>query len=384
MNRASVSQANAAPDDHPAAEQRWDEVSLQHVLQPLIAQWRVMLVAPMVAAVLGVAGSYIIRPVFSSTVMFLPPQQQQGGAAAALAALSSFAALTGGGGGGRTPAEQYVGLMQSVTVSNRLIDRFKLLEVYEKEFRQDARRELLSNVTFLIGKKDGLVSVTVEDHDASRAAAIANQYVDELRSLSANLVISEAQQRRVFFERHLQETKGRLIQAQAALESSGVSEGAIKAEPRAAAEGYAQLRAELTTAEVQLKAARGRLADTAPEIQPLLATVQALREQLALAEKNSKHGANRPDYISKYREFKYQEMLFELFARQFELARVDESKEGTLIQVVDPALPAEVKSKPRRRHYGMAAASLVFAGLALYFIVLAQLRREKRLPSQPR
>jgi capsule polysaccharide export protein KpsE/RkpR len=380
MTRTSLNQASATPSVLAATEQRWDEISFQDALQPLVRRWRIMLAAPILAGVLGYSGSYLVRPVFSSTVMFLPPQQQQGGAAAALASLSSLAGLAGGAAA-RTPAEQYVGLMQSATVSNRLIDRFKLLEVYEKEFRQEARRELLSKVTFLIGKKDGLVSVTVEDHDASRAAAIANQYVDELRSLSAKLVISEAQQRRAFFEHHLQETKSRLIEAQSALESSGVSEGAIKAEPRAAAEGYAQLRAELTTAEVRLEAARGRLTDTAPEIQPLLATVQALRQRLTAVEKSSKQGADRPDYVSKYREFKYQEMLFELFARQFELARVDESKEGALIQVVDKAVPAEVKSKPRRRYYALAAAAIVFAGLVMYFIVQAQLARNRQTPA---
>jgi uncharacterized protein involved in exopolysaccharide biosynthesis len=169
MTRTSLNQASATPSVLAATEQRWDEISFQDALQPLVRRWRIMLAAPILAGVLGYSGSYLVRPVFSSTVMFLPPQQQQGGAAAALASLSSLAGLAGGAAA-RTPAEQYVGLMQSATVSNRLIDRFKLLEVYEKEFRQEARRELLSKVTFLIGKKDGLVSVTVEDHDASRTS----------------------------------------------------------------------------------------------------------------------------------------------------------------------------------------------------------------------
>lgn len=181
--------------------------------------------------------------------------------------------------------------------------------------------------------------------------------------MTGTIAVTEAQQRRVFFEDQLQQTKDRLINAQQTLQASGFSQGAIKAEPKAAAEGYARLRAEVTAAEVRLRTMRGNLADDTPEVRQQHATVGALRDQLArLEQPNDVRGG--PDYVSKYREFKYQETLFDLFARQYELARADESREGALVQVVDAATPPEKKSKPKRA----ITAVLTTLGAALLFI----------------
>ena len=135
--------------------------------------------------------------------------------------------------------------------------------------------------------------------------------------------------------------------AQQALQASGFNVGALRAEPRAAAESYARLKAEITAAEVRTQVLRGSLADSAPEVQRQLAQLSALRAQLARLEQATDTNVG-PDYLTKYREFKYRETLFELFARQYEIARVDESREGALIQIVDPAVPPEYKSKPKR------------------------------------
>ncbi len=349
-----------------------DELNLRELLQPLLDSWKLMLAAPVLAGALGVAASYLITPVFSSTTTFLPPQQQQSSAASALASLGSLAGLAGGVAGIKSPAEQYVSLMQSVTAADRLIDKFNLLTVYDEKFRQDARKELTQRTQFSVGKKDGLITVTVEDVNPQQAAAMANQYVEELRRMTQVLAVSEAQQRRVFFEKQLQDAKARLTTAQSALQDSGFNAGALKAEPKAAAEGYAKLRAELATAEIRLQAMRSNLAEGTPEVRQLTATVQALRGRLTEQERSQVEATSAtagPNYIGKYREFKYQETLFELMARQYELARVDESREGALIQVVDSAMPGEKKIKPKRSYFALGTA---FAGtllLGLYLVI---------------
>jgi uncharacterized protein involved in exopolysaccharide biosynthesis len=306
----------------------------------------------------------------------LPPQQQQSSAASALASLGSLAGLAGGAAGIKSPAEQYVSLMQSVTVADRLIDKFDLLTVYEAKFRQDARKTLAANSQISVGKKDGLIVVSVEDTNPQQAAAMANQYVEELRRLTQVLAVSEAQQRRVFFEKQLQDAKARLTTAQTVLQDSGFNAGALKAEPKAAAESYARLRAELTAAEIRLQTLSSNLAEGAPEVRELTTTVQALRGRLAEQERSEAPppAGTGPNYVSKYREFKYQETLFDLMARQYELARVDESREGALIQVVDAAMPAERKVKPKRSMIALGAA---FAGpllLGLFFIARQRFR----------
>lgn len=363
---------NDSPED--------DELNLRELLQPLLDQWKLMLAAPVLAGALGVAASYLITPVFSSTTTFLPPQQQQSSAASALASLGSLAGLAGGAAGIKSPAEQYVSLMQSATVADRLIDQFKLLAVYDVRFRQDARKALAEHAQISVGKKDGLISVSVEDTNPQQAAAMANQYVEELRRMTSVLAVSEAQQRRVFFEKQLLEAKARLTAAQTVLQDSGFNAGALKAEPKAAAESYARLRAELTAAEIRLQTLRSNLAEGAPEVRQVTATVQALRG--GLAEQERSEGAapagNGPNYVSKYREFKYQETLFELMARQYELARVDESREGALIQVVDTASPAERKIKPKRSMFALGSALTGTLLCSLYLIARRRFGLQRR------
>lgn len=333
-----------------------------------------VLFGSVLAAIVALGGTYLLKPVFVSRTVFLPPQQQQSSAATALASLGALAGVAGTLGNIKSPADQYVSLMQSRAVTDRIIDDFKLMNVYGKQFRSQARRELDENTKIGVGKKDGLITVEVEDHEPQRAADIANRYVDELRRLTDELALSEAQQRRVFFEAQLKQTKERLVRAQQALESSGYSQGALRAEPKAAAESYAKLRAEVTAAEVRLQALRRNLLDSTPEVQGQQAALATLRAELAKAERSTT-SSNDPDYIGRYREFKYQETLFELFARQYELARLDESREGALIQVVDRAAPADLKSWPKRGLTAGLAGALAFILLTLFAVTQAHWRR---------
>jgi len=355
--------------------------SLLDALVPLVRHIRLLTLGPLAAGVLAFGAASFLRPTFTAATSFLPPQQSQSSvAASAMASLGSLANLAGGAGGLRTPADQYVAFLQSATVSDRIIDHFNLMQVYDAELRVDARSALGRHVRASVGKKDGLITVEVDDSTPQRAADIANRYVDELRRMTGTLAVTEAQQRRLFFEQQLTQTQKKLVQAQQAMQSSGVSEGALKAEPRAAAEGYARLKAELTAAEVRLQTLRGSLADPTSEVQQQLAVVAALRGQLGKLEQNT-DVQRGPDYITKYREFKYQETLFELYARQYELARVDESREGSVIQVVDPATPPERKSKPKRSIIALVATLLTALALTTTVLVRHAWRRSAADPA---
>jgi uncharacterized protein involved in exopolysaccharide biosynthesis len=356
-------------------------MDLAVLLKPLLVRWRLMLLTPIIAGAAGLAASYLITPIFSSTTTFLPPQQQQSSAASALASLGALAGLATGSAAIKSPAEQYVALMQSVTVSNRLVDQFKLQDVYQTKVREDARKALGEHASINIGKKDGLINVTVEDTVPQRAADIANQYVEELRRMTSLLAVTEAQQRRLFFQKQLDETKHRLASAQIALQQSGISAAALNTEPKTAAEEFARISAQLTAAEVRLQTMRSTLADGSAEIRQQSSAVEALRSQVAKRQRDKGPSGADSEYIDKYREFKYQETLFELMSRQYEMARVDESREGALVQVVDPAFPAERKIKPKRLFIGLGTA--VFAFLILASLLIARQRLQSVAPEQP-
>jgi len=351
-------QGSRLEDDPPA-------LTLRDLLAWIAAHLGWLVAGPVIGMALGVGVSFLVTPQFTSRTSFLPPQQAQSAANAAIASLGSLAGLPGVGQ--RTPADQFVALLQSTTLSDRIIDKFELQAVYDEKYRIDTRRQLARNVRVTLGKKDGLIHIDVMDESPQRAADMANRYVEELRQLISTLALTEAQQRRKFFEEQVAQTRQRLTQAEQELQASGFSSGALRAEPRAAAESFARLKAEVVAAEVRLNTLRRSLTDAAPEVQQQLAALISLRAELARSEATDASAAS-PGYIARYREFKYQEALFDQLSRQFELARIDESKENGLIQVIDAATPAEKKALPKRSMFVVGGAFSMLGAVLAYLL----------------
>lgn len=351
------------PDDLGAEPPEFDYGAVRRIL---IRDWKRVAAGMVLCAAAATGISFLVTPKYTASAVFMPPQQQQGGAAGALASLGALSSLAGAAGlSARSTPEQYIALMQSVTVSDRIIKRFGLQKLWEQRYEVDTRKILSKRVDISTNKKDGLIKIDVTDESPVRAADMANRYVDELRALTNGLAVTEAQQRRVFFEKLLEQTRDKLAAAQAALEAGGYNAGALNVEPRSAAEAYARLLAARTSAEVKLQVLRTTLSETAPEVVRQRETIDALGAQIAKLEGANHQQPQNGEYISRYREFKYQETLFDLYAKQYEAARVDEAREGALIQVVDVAEPPERKSAPTRRNYVLVGALLAFLGFGI-------------------
>ncbi|MDM4767503.1 Wzz/FepE/Etk N-terminal domain-containing protein [Pelomonas sp. SE-A7] len=335
----------------------------------LAARWRSLVAVPLLVGAAAVGASYLVKPTFTARTTFLPPQGQQSAASSALAALGSLTGL-GGGNAMKSPGDQYIAFLQSNVIADRLISAFDLQQVYETDLHSLTRKALGDRSRMTAGKKDGVVVVEVDDKDPQRAADIANRYIDELRRLTSEIAVTEAQQRRAFFERHVQATRQNLANAQAALQGSLFDSGALKAEPKAAADAYAKLKAEATTLEVRLKVMRNSFSEDAPELRQVQSALGELRGQLSKLEQANQGGDKPADasYVSKYREYKYQETLFEMFSKQFELAKLDESREGLLIQVLDKADKPDHKSKPKRAQVGIGATAGTLLAMLLWIL----------------
>ena len=343
-----------------------DEISLLDLLQVIVDNLRLLVLGPLVCGLAALGFSFTIAPTYTAKTQFLPPQQQQSSAASMLASLGALSGLAGAATGLKSPADQYIAFMKSVSVQDALIERFKLVEKYESKLKTDARMALTGSVRIASGK-DGLISVEVDDKDPKFAADLANAHVDELRNLLARLAVTEAQQRRMFFEKQLQTTKENFTKADLALKSSGINSSVLKSSPASAVEAVARLKAGISVQEVKLGTMRNYLTESSPDFKQALSELASLKTQLAKAEKEEPASKDASDYVARYREFKYQETMFELFAKQFELAKVDESREGAVIQVLDIAEPPDRKAKPKK---AMIAIITAFAsGFALLLFV---------------
>lgn len=346
-----------------------DEIDLLDLLQVIAENLRLLVLGPLLVGLTALGISFAIPPTFTASTVFMPPQQQQSGAAMMLQSLGALGGLAGAAAGIKNPNDQYVSLLKSDAVANALIARFDLAKRYESETMTDARMTL-DKVSKIAAGKDGLITVDVDDYDPKSAANIANAYVEELRVLLGKLAVTEAQQRRTFFETQLHKTKDQLTQAEQALRSSGVNSSALKSNPAAAIAGIAQLQAQIAAQEVKVASMRGYLTEAAPDFKQAMTELGALKAQFAKLERPAAQtdGADA-DYVTRYRDFKYYETLFELFAKQYELARIDEAREGAVIQVVDVAVPPERKSKPKKAMIAtLATLATGFAMLLFVFI----------------
>jgi uncharacterized protein involved in exopolysaccharide biosynthesis len=331
-------------------------------------KWFIILFSFSVALLTAIV--VLIMPVtFTATTTMLPPQKEENTAMAMLGQLGGLATLAGGGGaasmlGLKNPDDLYIGLLQSESVMDGIIQRFDLMHLYKAKKMSDARNVLTSH-TKIKSEKSSLISISVEDHDAKRAAAMANAYVSGLHDLMSHLAVTSAAQRRMFFEQQVEDVKSKLADAEVALEETEMKTGIIQPQGQAAAviATIMQLQAKISASEVELGALRTSATEQNPEVITLQSQIAALRAQLANFEKGHPQSASMAgnvltptsqvpaaslEYLRRTRDVRYEEALFEFMAQQYEMAKVDEAKEGQLIQVVDPALVPDRRSWPLR------------------------------------
>jgi capsule polysaccharide export protein KpsE/RkpR len=305
---------------------------------------------------------FVIKPLYTAEAVFIPPQTSPGSAMSQLAGQLGSLGVAGGLMGLKTPADIYLGILQSRTVADDIIARFNLQEVYKAKKISRAEKMLQANAKFVAGKNT-LIRITVDDDDPNRAAAIANGFLDELQSQNGRLALTEASQRRLFFEQQLDKEKNALADAEVELRKTQESTGLIVPTGQMQLEigTIANIRAQITSREIQLASLRQGATDQNPEVVRIQTEIGQLHQQLQRLQDNSQKSspgntevptAKVPalalEYIRKQREVKYHEMLFESLAKQYEMARLDESREAPLLQVVDRAIVPDTKSGPHR------------------------------------
>jgi tyrosine-protein kinase Etk/Wzc len=316
----------------------------------------------------------LVTPSYTAKTMILPPEQEQSSGAVMMGQFGALASMTGLGGslGIKNPVDLYIGILQSDSVIDSVIKRFGL--AYHAKRYSDVRLALEGRSKF-VADKDGMIAISVTDHDPKKAAAMANAFVDELYRVNNRLALGGASQRRLFYEQQLAQEKDRLADAEVALKQTEEKTGVIapSGQTETIIRQVAQLQADITSREIQLDALRTSSTEQNPDVIRLNTELSGLRGQLRdLESGTAKHApgdisittANVPqaglEYIRKERDVKYHQLLFDLLARQYEAARMDEAKSAPLIQVVDPALVPEKKSAPFRALWAIVGCVLGF------------------------
>lgn len=342
------------------------EISMLDILLLVVANKRFIARFVIGAVVLATVVVFLLPVRYEAKTVLLPPSQNSSigssllGQLGGIGSLGSLAALAGGSF--KNPTDMYVALLTSRTVEDSIIYRFELMKEYRKKRVSDARTELEHRTTAVAGSKDGLIRLSVEDRDPKRAAALASAYVEEFRKLSATLAITEAARRRLFFEQQLEQAKAKLTEAEDAMTKTQQETGVLQidSQARALVEAAAVLRGQVVAKQVEIEGMRSFATDDNPRLilaRQELAALQAQLDRLSGSRPDSSSDLNLSkgrattagmEYLRRFRELKYQETVFELLAKEFEVAKLDEAREGSIIQVVDPAIPPDKKSFPHR------------------------------------
>jgi uncharacterized protein involved in exopolysaccharide biosynthesis len=361
--------------------------------------------AAAVGLLLSTLVAFLIPRSFTAIAQLMPPDQQSSNGLAMMAALAGkslggLAGMTGDLLGMKSSGALFVGVLRSETSQDRIIEQFDLKHVYGTNLLTEARKKLDDKTQIVEDRKSGIIAIRVTDRNPNRAAAIANAYVDELNSLSANLSTSAAHRERVFLEDRLKVAKRELDEAanQLAQFSSKNTTLDVQTEGKAMLDAAGSLAGQLIAAQAQLEGLRQIYTDNNPRVRALNGRVAELRHELQKfggAPPNSDgsttdtqnlmalKGGNAPadkfespfpsirklpllgaQYMDYYERAKIQETVFELLTEQFELAKVQEAKDTPSVKVLDPARVPETKSFPPR-------LVIMFSGTLLTLIVCA-------------
>jgi len=340
---------------------REQDVKAFDFLIQLALRKRLIAGATGIGIVVGVVLSFVLPPQFTSITTIMPPKQTPSTTSFLMSqGAGGLGDLGGAGGLLKDPNSIYIGLLKSRMVADNIIRRFGLQEIYHASNMTQARKTL-TNKSEIKSEKSTLISVTVEDGDRKRAAAIANAYAEQLQILTKDISAVEATKRRLFFKDQLKNQKEVLAKAEQGFQDVQLQKGLVHLDAQTGnlITGLAVMRAQIAAKEVALKALQSFSTERNPQVALAENEIATLREEATQLEQHDHVTAYtdiglsdipkaETSYVHAAKELQYQQVIYDMLLRQYEAAYLDEAKEAAVIQVVEPAIEADQKTSPKR------------------------------------
>ena len=352
-----------------------DEINLLDYLIVLVKQKRLIAYITLGAMLITAIYSLILPSVYKAETKIMPPQQSgQGSMSQLLGQLGGAGGLVGlPSGVSKSPSELYIALLKTNNILDRMIDRFDLMKFYKAKSRVQPRSALSGAIDAKEDKKSGIITIAVMDKDPKRAAQYANAFVEELKALNKGLAVSEASQRRLFYEEQLEDVKKALVTAEEDIKAFQEKSGILNIEYQTfvAISNIAGIKAGIAAKEIDLRVLRTYSTSNNPDVKKVEEAIKGMKAEVNnLQIKNKieydpimpsqKAPGAALEYLRKFRNVKFHAALYEFMLKQYEAAKIDEAKDATIIQVVDKAEPPEKRFKPKRRQMVMIAGVVGF------------------------
>ena len=362
-----------------------DEIDLLDLALVLAKHKRLIIGIAFVACLVALILGFIMTPIYRAETHLVPPQSLAGQLPSSILTMipPEFRTLAIQSGAIKTTADLVAGIAKSRTLVDNIIDKFNLMDYYHAEKRDAARSALSGAISAKVDEKTSLITIAVEDKDPVMAADMTNAIADELQNLLQGLALTQVSQQRLFLENQLKQAHHNLMQAEEEFQKYQAQSGLLNVDVQMQAliDSIANIQAQIAVKEVQLKAARTFATAQNPEIKRLQAELAGLKKELKNLE--AKAGRDNPNFIPAFeeipkagmeyarrlRDLKFQETLYETLLQQYQAAVMAEASEGLVLQVIDPAIPPELKIKPRRKLMLIVAGFLgLFVGIFAAFI----------------
>jgi uncharacterized protein involved in exopolysaccharide biosynthesis len=336
------------------------EINFFELLSVLVKRRKLIFCITAFVALLSVGGTLALKNVYTATAKILPPQKDGGGGISTLISQAGgLAALAAGAGLGGS-SDLYVGILKSRSVADDVIKKLDLTPKLEEKNADLTRKKLAKKVKIQADNKSGIITISADDKDPQLSADLANSFVEELGRTTVKLNLSKVGIERIFLEKRLVIVKSDLKKAEDELKAFAQKNKVVQVDTQAKAsiEGIAKLKAELAAREVQLSVLRTYQTDESPEVNALQAGIRKLHQEIDKLSGYEKDGEGIPsignvpglglEYARRVRDVKVQEAVFEQITKQYEVAKLNEAKDSSTIQVLDSAVVPVQKSKPAR------------------------------------
>lgn len=365
-----------------------DEINLLDYWRMLVKhKWIIGLII-VAASVASIIVSLNLTKIYAAKTSILPPQQEGSSSLGIISQLpGGLGGLAGGFLGVKSPADLWVGILKSQTVMDAIVNRFDLVKAFKAKTLEDAINAL-NGMVKIAKSKEEIITITVEDKDPRRAAAIASAFVEELDRVNKNIMMTSGKRMRTFVEKRLLEAKAELAKTEEAVKDFQESSKAIKLDDQSKAiiEAIGAVKGQLMAKEVELQTFLSYATPNNPQAEILKTQAEELKERLRELMEGKKRPDNPspkdifiptvkiPDLALQYarllRDAKVQETLYQLLTQQYEMARIQEAKDNPTVQVLDMAKVPEKRIKPKRRQIVLLATlTATFFGIFLAFFI---------------
>ena len=244
---------------------------------------------------------------YQAEISMLPPQQQRMSMSGDF--VQQFGMFPGMLSNNYGKQELLVEIVKSKTFANKIIEKFKLKNIYGAKNIIETRNTLLANVRIVpdytspipisFQGRSILTKIFVRDQNPQRAADIANGIVEELKAYVNDMTIADASRRKLFFEKQLEKSFVKLNEVEEAIKTFQEKNG-------------------ISLVGNKINIAPDKFAPT------LELEYKRLSRQLA-----------------------FYEVMYSVLIKQYEVAKIDESKNAAVFQIIDAAIPPVEPNKMR-------------------------------------